>query len=63
MQIFSLMFAGYTNTTPFAPALCFAFGAKKAAEMAPGVGKDTDITLVFKSGCENLTPRRGEQIA
>lgn len=51
-----LMQAGYVNTTSFAAALSFGFAAKKAAELAPGIGVNTDITLVFKSGYEHLRP-------
>ena len=43
-----LMQLGYTNGWSFSPALTAAYAAKKAAEVAPGVGKGTDITFVHK---------------
>jgi 20S proteasome alpha/beta subunit len=51
-----LMQVGYVNTTSFAAALSFGFAAKKASELAPGIGANTDITLVFKGGHEHLRP-------
>ncbi len=49
-----LMQAGYVNTVTFAPALSAVLAAKKAAEVAPGVGTDTDIHIIFKSNVETL---------
>jgi 20S proteasome alpha/beta subunit len=43
-----LMQAGYVNTLGLAPALAATFAAKKAAEIAPGVGKSTDIRIVAR---------------
>jgi hypothetical protein len=51
-----LMQAGYVNTAHFAPALAAIFVAKKAAEVAPGVGTATDIHIVFKNQVEPLRP-------
>lgn len=51
-----LMQTGYVNTIPFSAALTFAYAAKKAAEVAPGVGLNTDILLVFRNGYEALRP-------
>jgi 20S proteasome alpha/beta subunit len=49
-----LMQAGYVNTLPFAAALAATYVAKKASEIAPGVGTNTDIHLVFKGAIEQL---------
>jgi 20S proteasome alpha/beta subunit len=43
-----LMQAGYVNTSIFAPALAAIYVAKKASEIAPGVGTTTDIHVVFR---------------
>jgi hypothetical protein len=44
----SIMQSRYINATTFAPALALTFAAKKAAEIAPGVGKETDLTIVLR---------------
>jgi 20S proteasome alpha/beta subunit len=49
-----LMQAGYVNTTTFSAALSIVFAAKKVAELAPGVGSNTDIALVFTGGHQPL---------
>jgi hypothetical protein len=51
-----LMQAGYVRTSPYIPALAVLYTAKKNAEIAPGVGKATDINLVFRGGVERLKP-------
>lgn len=43
-----LMQVGHTSAATFYPALGAAFSAKKFAELAPGVGKATDIHLVLQ---------------
>ena len=43
-----LMQLGYVNTLMLAPTLAATFVAKKAAEIAPGVGKSTDIHLILR---------------
>ena len=43
-----LMQSGYTNTWNLGPALAATFAAKKAAEVAPGVGSATDIRVVLR---------------
>jgi 20S proteasome alpha/beta subunit len=43
-----LMQVGYVNSLTLAPTLAATFAAKKAAEIAPGIGKMTDIHLVTK---------------
>jgi hypothetical protein len=51
-----MMQAGFTNQLNFYPALASVFAAKKASEVAPGVGKSTDIHLIFRNGVEKLLP-------
>jgi hypothetical protein len=51
-----LMQFGYVNTLPVVRALALAYTAKKAAEVAPGVGKTTDIHIIFRTGVETLLP-------
>jgi 20S proteasome alpha/beta subunit len=51
-----LMQLGYVNTFILAPALAAAYAAKKAAEIAPGVGWATDINLVFNDHTEPMVP-------
>lgn len=43
-----LMQVGYTNNWNISAALSSLFAAKKAAEIAPGVGKSTDIHLITR---------------
>jgi 20S proteasome alpha/beta subunit len=57
-----LMQAGYTNTTFYAQAVALAFAAKKAAEVAPGVGLHTDLSLVFKTGVEPVHHRVANRV-
>ena len=52
----SLMQAGYQSGLPLAPALAAAFTAKKNAEVAPGVGTNTDIHVLTKDGHFRLWP-------
>jgi 20S proteasome alpha/beta subunit len=51
-----LMQMGYVNSLVFAPALAASFAAKKAAEVAPGVGSATDLNVVFHNVVETLRP-------
>jgi 20S proteasome alpha/beta subunit len=51
-----LMQAGYASLLPFTPALSYAFAAKKSAEVAPGVGSNTDVLLVFRNEIIRLWP-------
>jgi hypothetical protein len=44
----SLMQIGYVNTAQLSTALAFTYAAKKRAEVAPGVGRATDMHLVFR---------------
>ena len=41
------MFAGYTPRWDFPEALSLIYSAKKRAEVAPGVGKQTDVVVIF----------------
>ena len=45
-----LMRARYTSQSPFATALALAYAAKKQAEVAPGVGIETDMFVVNRDG-------------
>jgi 20S proteasome alpha/beta subunit len=45
-----LMQMGYTNRSNLAPALAATFSAKRAADIAPGVGETTDVRIVLKDG-------------
>ncbi len=50
-----LMQAGYTKRTLYFSGLAIAFAAKKAADIAPGVGdKFTDVNVIFRTGPEPL---------
>jgi hypothetical protein len=51
-----LMQNGYVNTVVYAQALSAAYAAKKSAEIAPGVGKHTDMHLVLKEGINPIMP-------
>lgn len=57
-----MMQAGYVNTNTFAAATCVTFAAKKASEIAPGVGSNTDIMLVFRNSCEPLHVDVGRKV-
>jgi hypothetical protein len=50
------MSAGYDSKWPFFATLLLAFQAKKLAELAPGVGKSTDIILMRKEGVRAFLP-------
>lgn len=52
-----LMQSGYTNTSIFAPALAATFAAKKAAEIAPGIGEETDVWLSLKDAKFPIWPK------
>lgn len=58
----TLMQSGYTNTFGFVQALALSFIAKKAAETAPGVGKNTDIHIIPKEGAFPLHPPMVEKL-
>jgi hypothetical protein len=51
-----LMQAKYFNRTNFAMALSLAHSAKKRAEIAPGVGKSTDMFIVNRTGWAPVAP-------
>jgi 20S proteasome alpha/beta subunit len=61
-----LMQFGYTNMARFAPALAAVLAAKKSAEIAPGIGSNTDIHLIFKDAAIRLWPNvatRAEELS
>jgi len=51
-----LMQAGYRNSFSYGAALTAVYAAKKAAEVAPGVGAATDMHLIFREGAEQIVP-------
>ena len=58
-----LMQNGYVNTVGFAPALAAIYAAKKSSEVAPGVGKATDMHLMFRGGSEPLWPATAQKLS
>lgn len=50
------MMAGYTNLWLAGYAITLNHWAKKAAEVAPGVGQYTDIHLIGRAGIDRMTP-------
>lgn len=54
-----LMQFGYFNQNRFSPALVVTYAAKKAAELAPGVGHNTDVKLLFRDHTEELPQSTG----
>lgn len=57
-----LMQAGYHNSLAFAPALAAAFAAKRSAQVAPGVGVNTDIHIITKNGFFRLWPEVDQKV-
>jgi hypothetical protein len=57
-----LMRAGYSNQWTYAPALALAYTAKTAAEVAPGVGKETDMYVVNRLGWMPVLPELKNKI-
>jgi len=53
---------GYTNTWPFVAALSLVHLAKKTAEVAPGVGRATDIYVISKDGSRPIEPEIASQL-
>jgi len=51
-----LMKNGFTNNLRLSQASGIAFAAKKGAEIAPGVGADTDGMVIFKDALRPLWP-------
>lgn len=49
-----LMQNRYSNAWLFFPALALVFAAKRAADLSPGVGRETDIHIAYKTGTERL---------
>jgi hypothetical protein len=52
----SLMQVGYVNTATLSTAVAFTYAAKKRAEVAPGVGKATDMHIVFRDAVTPIWP-------
>jgi hypothetical protein len=50
----SFMSLGYAGWFAYPQALLCTFASKKRAEVAPGVGKDTDMFLLNKNGVERI---------
>jgi 20S proteasome alpha/beta subunit len=57
-----LMQAGYSNQVSFPVALSMVYAAKKRGEVAPGVGKETDMVLVRREGWENILPHHKDAL-
>jgi 20S proteasome alpha/beta subunit len=57
-----LMQSGYVSTLFYPAALGFTFAAAKAAEVAPGVGSEIDIAIVFEDHVEALRPDLAEEL-
>src|SRR6185503_16702737 len=51
-----LMFAKHWRGRPLAETLLLTYSAKKHAEVAPGVGKDTDMVIVGPRLGDNVSP-------
>lgn len=56
--ISSLIANGYLPTTGVKMAIYLVYEAKRNAESAPGVGKDTDMAILRESECQNITPEQ-----
>jgi hypothetical protein len=57
-----LMQNGYVNAAFYPQALAAAYAAKKSAEVAPGVGKHTDMRLVLKDEISLVMPEILEKL-
>jgi hypothetical protein len=57
-----LMSVGYINARSLSPSLTALYAAKKAAELAPGVGVATDIRIVLKDGYFDLWDNVGNEL-
>ena len=53
----SLMQSGYVSNWSLVPALAAIYASKKAAEVAPGVGKSTDLHVIVKDQTFSLESR------
>jgi 20S proteasome alpha/beta subunit len=56
------MIRSYVNTWQYYGTAGVSFAAKKRAEIAPGVGKQTDMTLITKNGISHFPPDRVEKM-
>jgi hypothetical protein len=50
------MFAGFNKTTYYFKSLPILYEAKKRAEVAPGVGRETDFLLISRDGMSPIQP-------
>jgi hypothetical protein len=57
-----LMQTGHINSRILAPTLASIYAAKKNAEIAPGVGRYTDINIILKDGIFPLWDRVGPEM-
>ena len=57
-----LMQFGYANSNVFSTALVISYAAKKVSELAPGVGTNTDIKIVFRDHVEEIRPDVGNKL-
>jgi len=53
---------GYINSHALPTAIVVGYAAKKAAEVAPGVGENTDIRIVFRDHSEELRADVGDKL-
>lgn len=58
----TLMQARYVNTWNMAPTLAVTYAAKKSAEIAPGIGSETDIRLIGRHGIVPVWPNVEERL-
>jgi hypothetical protein len=59
----SLMQSRYVNTVRYASALALTYTAKKAADIAPGVGPATDLFIVFRNGAMQVPTSTTSQVS
>lgn len=57
-----LMQGGYASNQILAPAIAAAYAAKRAADIAPGVGRKTDMHIILRGGPEPLWPNVFERV-
>ncbi len=59
---YTFISGGYYTEFPFNKAVCLAYEAKRRAEVAPGVGEETDIYHIDKNGIHKLSDKSKEQL-
>ena len=55
-------FYGFRPSLPVSHALQIAHEAKKRSEMAGGVGRETDVWIIDKEGCHEITDETTEEL-